>query len=153
MTAGLADLPFASMYDGLWEVHTIAKSEHHGQTILRDVSSAFAVSVPTAQFNGQLSLSKTEISLGIDNKMESRYEASGILMGQDKAGNPQPITVLMTADFLNHGESTLSFKVPHDLINKSGLSAPFQVTHLKLNNQSLMAPVQTVESGFQFSIK
>ena len=153
MVADLAQLPFQSMNEGLWEVHTIAKSEVAGQTILRDVSSAFAVSVPTAQFNGQLTLSKAGINLGVNNILSSRYEASGILMGHDDAGNPQPIAMLMTADWLKQGEATLSFKLPQDLINESGLQAPFLVSQLSLKNQSLMAPVQQINSGFQFDIK
>jgi len=153
MEAHLPKLPFKSMNNGLWEVHTIAKSDSAGQTILRDVSSAFAVSVPTAQFNGQLKLNTDEIMLGIDNKMASRYEASGLLIGHDKAGNPKPIAMLMTADWLKPGKNTLNFKLPQDLINESGLSAPFIVTDLNLKNQSLMAPVQQIASGFQFSIQ
>ncbi|TDR17562.1 DUF4785 domain-containing protein [Marinicella litoralis] len=153
MVANLAQLPLASLNDGLWEVHTIAKSENADQTILRDVSSAFAVTVPTAQFNGQLKMTHAEIKLGIDNHMSSRYEASGLLMGHDKTGNAQPIAMLMTADWLSQGEATLSFKLPKLLINKSGLSAPFLVTQLNLKNQSLMAPVQQIDSGFQFNMK
>ena len=153
MSASLAQLPLAALSNGLWEVHTIAKSESTGQTILRDVSSAFAVTVPTAQFNGQLKMTQTEIELGIDNNMSSRYEASGLLMGQDKAGHAQPIAMLMTADWLVQGDTKLSFKLPQDLITQSGLTAPFVVTQLNLKNQSLMAPVQQLDSGFQFSMK
>ncbi|MGJ8663757.1 MAG: DUF4785 domain-containing protein, partial [Marinicella sp.] len=96
MIANLSQLPFQSMNNGLWEVHTIAKSEVDGQLVMRDLSSAFAVAVPTAQFNGQLKFSGTEIELGVNNEMASRYEANGVLMGHDKAGNQHPIAMLMT---------------------------------------------------------
>lgn len=153
MQAQLPQLPFASQQDGLWEVHTVAQGKVAGHDILRDVSSSFAVTVPTAQFTGQLNMTDTEITIGVENLLAARYEINGLLMGHDKAGQQQPIAMLMSADWLDKGTQSLSFELPQELIKSSGLVAPFVVKDVNLKNQSLMSPVQNVTAGFTFDMK
>ncbi len=151
--AELPQLPFASQEDGLWEVHTVAQGNVAGNEILRDVSTSFAVTVPTAQFNGQLNMSDTEITLGVENLLAARYEINGLLMGHDKAGQQKPIAMLMSADWLKQGTHNISFELPQELIKTSGLVAPFVVKNVSLKNQTLMSPVQEVTAGFTFDIQ
>lgn len=140
--ATIDKLPGVPMNQGLWEIHTIAESRTKDLTILRDLSSAFAVNLPVAQFNGHLNLIGHQLHLGINTTLASRYEVSTVLTGQNKSGKPQPIALLMSAQWLEKGTQNIALKLPQKLIEKSGLMPPYNFTQLQLKNQSLMTPVQ-----------
>ncbi len=149
--AVLSEIQGQSMINGLWEVHTFTEATVNGQKILRDASTAFAVNLASAQFNGQLEAAQGRLVLGIENISAARYEISGTLMGYDNKGNKKPIALMMAAQWLEAGQTSLSFDWPNELIKASGYQAPFVISGVALKNQSLMAPVQRVEQGIMLS--
>ncbi|WP_223788110.1 DUF4785 domain-containing protein [Marinicella meishanensis] len=146
--AVLSGLLGQAMTAGLWEIHTVTESVVNGQKVLRDASTAFAVNLPSAQFDGQLQANGQQLELGIDNALAGRYEIRGTLLGTDAQGQAQPIALLMTAQWLSAGSHRMAFDWPTELVAQSGLQAPFTVLDVELKNQSLMAPVQQVQAGF-----
>jgi hypothetical protein len=147
--AVVSGLTGQSLAKGLWEVHTVSEAMVDGQKVLRDVSTAFAINLPSARFNGELSMDQQLIRLGVDNAMPARYGISGVLTGVNKQGEQQPIALMMSAQWLEAGQTNLAFEWPAELVAASGLQAPFTVEQLALKNQSLLAPVQTVARGFR----
>ncbi len=147
--AQLSALPGRSLAHGLWEIHSIASSEINGLKVMRDVSSAFAVEMPTARFNRQLVVEAKTMNIGLDVAIEGRYEVSGVLSGFTKDGIKQPIAMLMTAKWLTTGSHQLGLDLPMKLIKESGLQDPFLVEQVSLKNQTLMVPVQQVNAGIQ----
>ena len=145
--AVLSKLQGQPMVNGLWEVHTFTEALVNGQKVLRDASTAFAINIASAQFNGQLKADGGQVNVGIENVLGARYEISGTLLGYDREGNQKPIALMMSAQWLEAGQTSLSFDWPVALIKSSGLKAPYEITQLALKNQSLMAPVQRVEGG------
>ena len=113
--------------------------------------TAFAVNLASAQFNGQLKAEQGQLNLGIENAVAARYEIRGTLLGHDEGGSKKPIALLMTAQWLEPGQGSLSFDWPVELIELSGLKAPFLIKGVALKNQSLMATVQRVEGGIMLS--
>lgn len=147
--AQLPALPGRSMAHGLWEIHSVANSEINGLKVMRDVSSAFAVEMPTARFKQQLAVDKNTLKLGLDVAIEGRYEVSGVLSGFTNDGVRQPIAMLMSAKWLTAGNQQLGLDLPMKLIKQSGLQGPFVVEQVSLKNQTLMVPVQQVNAGIQ----
>lgn len=146
--AVVSGLQGQSLANGLWEIHSVSEAMIKGQKVLRDVSTAFAVNLPSARFNGELKMDQQLIRLGIDNAMPARYGISAVLAGYNSAGEKQPIALLMSAQWLDAGKASLAFEWPADLVSESGLQGPFVVEQLSLKNQSVLAPVQTVAAGF-----
>jgi len=140
-----------SLSHGLWEIHTITSSEVNGLKVMRDVSTAFALSLPTARINPQITVNNHALKLGLDVAVAGRYEASGVLSGINAQGEKQPIAMLMSAAQLNKGQAALNLELPQDLIRQSGFKGPFVVDHINLKNQSLMVPVQQLNSGIQLT--
>lgn len=149
LQAVIESLQGQSLAHGLWEVHTVANSDVNGLKVIRDVSSAFAVSLPVAQFNRQLTVQNQGLKMGLDVAVAGRYEVSAVLSGIHASGEKQPIAMLMSAAQLNKGQTSLSLDLPKDLISQSGLNGPFVVDHISLKNQSLMVPVQQLSAGIQ----
>ncbi|GAA4826126.1 hypothetical protein GCM10011365_06890 [Marinicella pacifica] len=145
----MAPLSGQSLAHGLWEVHTVASSDVNGLKVMRDVSSAFAVSVPLARFNHALTVENHNLKMGLDVAMAGRYEVSAVLSGMDAAGEKQPLAMLMSAAQLNKGQAFLQLELPRDLIKQSGLTAPFIIEQINLKNQSLMVPVQQISATIQ----
>lgn len=138
-----------SLAHGLWEVHTVASSDINGLKVMRDVSSAFVLSLPTARINQQMTVQNHTLKLGLDVAVAGRYEVSGVLSGINAQGEKQAIAMLMSAAQLNKGQADLTLDLPQDLIRQSGFTGPFVVDHINLKNQSLMVPVQQLSAGIQ----
>ncbi|KAA3640093.1 MAG: DUF4785 family protein [Proteobacteria bacterium] len=147
--ATIGQLTGQSLAHGLWEVHTIASSDINGLKVMRDVSTAFALSLPTARINQQLAVQSHGLKLGLDVAAAGRYEVSAVLSGINAQGEKQPIAMLMSAAQLNKGQADLTLDLPQDLIRQSGFKGPFVVDHISLKNQSLMVPVQQLSAGIQ----
>jgi len=145
--AVVPDVKGMSLATGLWEVHTLTEATFKGNKIMRDASTAFAVNLATATFNGDLKTINDSLLIGIDNAQPSRYEVRGVLSGFDVSGEKQAIALLMSAKWLETGHSNIELKLPLALIKESGLTAPFVIEQMSLKNQSLMAPVQHLTEG------
>ena len=136
------------LVQGLWEVHVFSKSHNKGIDIMRDAQTSFAVNLNTAQFDGQLKISESNLKVGIQVGLEGRYEVRGVVMGTDaKTLKQTPIAMTMTAAWLTEGTQSLSLPIDKKLLQESGLIAPFSIKNVQLNNQTYLAPVQTVKSG------
>ena len=149
--AVLNGLKGQSLTGGLWEVHTVTETNVNGQKIMRDASTAFAVNLASAQFSGELSVNRGQLNFGIQNVLAARYEISGTLLGHDEKGQKQPIALMMVAQWLEAGQTSLSFDWPVGLVKSSGLKPPFVISQLALKNQSSMVPVQRMEAGVEIS--
>jgi len=146
VVAGMTGEP---LLNGLWEVHIVSTGEHKGRPVLRDASTAFAVHMPTAQFNGQLSNVAQKLSIGIETATPSRYEISGVLMGLNENQEKQAIALMMSAKWLEVGVDAIQLDLPVELMKQSGLTAPYSIEQVTLKNQSLMVPVQSVVQGIR----
>lgn len=131
-----------SLTDGLWELHARIAAVADGLPVRRDVRVAFAVSVPTARFDGRVEVQRADGGLGIDLGLETaaagRYETRGMLWGTDAAGELRPLAVVDSAAWLEPGHGTLRLEADDALIAGSGLGAPFELRDLRLMDQGRM---------------
>ncbi len=140
-----------SLANGIWTVYVVGTAEVDGVKVTRDNSNSFAVAVPTAQFNGQLTLLDNSVSLGIDVAQAGRYSVRGVLTGLDSEGVRRPLAHLSSADWLEVGSAGISVPLDGLQIAESGLQPPYQIKGLHLLNLTLLAPVQQLQEGLLIS--
>jgi hypothetical protein len=131
-----------SLTDGLWELHARLVAVADGLPVRRDVRVAFAVTVPTARFDGHVEVRRAanglEIDLGVNTAAAGRYETRGMLWGTDSAGELRPLAVVDSAAWLEPGHGTLQLAADDALISGTGLDAPFELRDLRLMDQGRM---------------
>ncbi len=146
-----ADLPIHTLTglgNGLWEVHVFAANDK----TMRDAQTAFAVTLPTAAFDGRLELDSgaaggAVVKVGIQVAQEGRFEVRGVLYGRNSSGQAVPFAVSMAASWLSPGQRSVALPVDGRLIAQAGLQSPFEIRQVTLTDQSRFAPVQMVAEG------
>lgn len=127
---------------GLWELQVFANADG----VQRDARTAFAVSAPTARFNGVFAFNaKTmRMALPVQTGSTGRYEARGTLFATGSDGVMRPVSEAHSAAWMKPGNGvlTLQFDRAH---MPQGYGAPFEVRQLELNDQSRMAPLESRE--------
>lgn len=137
---------------GLWELHAFASAGK--AAIARDATTAFAVSLPVARFDGsveRIALKGKDagivLSIGIEATVASRYGISGVLHGTDKDGKLHPVAIAQTAAWLEPGGASLELR--YDATSLS-LGAPWELRDLRLVNQADLGLQERRERALSF---
>ncbi len=127
---------------GLWELQVFANADG----VQRDARTAFAVSAPTARFNGVFAFNaKTmRMALPVQTGSTGRYEARGTLFATGSDGVMRPVSEAHSAAWMKPGNGMLTLQFDRAHLPQ-GYGAPFEVRQLELNDQSRMAPLESRE--------
>jgi len=130
----------------LWEAHVFT-AVGGAQQVLRDATTAFAVTAPTARFGGSAELARDgaglHVDLAVDASAASRYEASGVLYGTGADGALHPAALAQSATWLG-GPGKLELAFGADTF-AGGLHAPFELRDLRLVDQATMSVIERRE--------
>ena len=129
---------------GLWELQVFADAGG----IQRDARTAFAVSAPTARFNGVFAFNARTMRMALPVQAGSpgRYEARGTLFATAPDGVLRPVSEAHSAAWMKRGNGMLVLQFDRSHLPQ-GYGAPFEVRQLELNDQSRMAPLESRESA------
>ncbi|NOZ79932.1 MAG: DUF4785 family protein [Acidobacteria bacterium] len=138
---------------GMWEMKISTEGTLKGQTVLRDIRTAFAYSLPTARLTGDVAIDTVPgggivAHLGIESSAEGRYEVRGILYGTAANGTLQPMGIADTAAWLPDGVNSLALTFGPRIIKRAGFHAPYEVRGLRLMDQSRMSVLRQQARGF-----
>ncbi|KGI78142.1 DUF4785 domain-containing protein [Oleiagrimonas soli] len=142
---------------GLWELHTFTSAtDASGQTVLRDATTAFAVSVTDAKLSGAVQVKARgkrgiDVMIGVDAVQASRYAVSGVLYGQAADGSMKPMAYAQSADWLQAGNGTIDLRFDAGALAGSGLQAPYELRDLKLVDQAHMGILERRAVALRFS--
>ncbi|MBK6729329.1 MAG: DUF4785 family protein [Xanthomonadales bacterium] len=134
---------------GLWEVHAFASAK--GASVQRDATTAFASSVPRAQFAGGAKAVRSDdgslaMSFPLRVGAESRFEVRGTLYGMD-AGKLRPAAQASSAAVLKPGAGDLQLVFDAATMAKAGVTGPFQIRDLTLVDQADLSTVELRRTG------
>lgn len=125
---------------GLWELHLRVRGEAGGQTVERNVHTAFAYVIPTARRAGPVAVTSRKGRLALEVPVEAavagRYALRALVLGRDGKGALRPLARLETAAWLEAGPGSLRAEVAPELVRKAGLRGPFEVREVWLLDQS-----------------
>lgn len=125
---------------GLWELHLRVQGEADGQTVERNVHTAFAYVVPTARRSGPATVTSKKGRIVLEAPVETvaagRYALRALLLGRDEKGALKPLARLETAAWLEAGHGSLRAQVSPSQVRKAGLRGPFEVQEVWLLDQS-----------------
>ncbi len=139
---------------GMWELHVDATAPVGDLTARRDGKTAFALSLPTARFDGAAEVDASDtahqglrVVLGVQAAVPGRYEARAVLYGTDEGGTLRPMAVGQSAAWLNPGDGTLELSFKPAIFTASSLHAPFELRNLELMDQGRMGVLQRQARG------
>jgi hypothetical protein len=138
---------------GMWEMKISTEGTLGGQTVLRDIRTAFAYTLPTARLTGDVAIDTVPgggivAHLGIESSAEGRYEVRGILYGTAANGKLQPMGIADTAAWLPDGVNSLALTFGPRIVERAGFHAPYEVRGLRLMDQSRMSVLRQQARGF-----
>ncbi len=138
---------------GMWEIKVSTEGKLNGQTVRRDIRTAFSYSLPTARLTRDVSIDEIPgngiaARLGIEASAEGRYEVRGILYGTDATGHLAPMGIADTAAWLPDGVNTLTLTFGPRIVERAGFHAPYEVRGLRLMDQSRMSVLRQQARGF-----
>lgn len=134
----------------LWTIDLTADATIDGVPVRRTVTTAFAVTVPTARPTGAADVDSTNgvrVALELDVASPGRYAATAVLYGTNREGQSQPISVGQSADELTPGRRTLTLEFDAAAITASGMRAPFELRDLRIADQGRMTVVHRQARG------
>lgn len=130
----------------LWQAHATVTSRLAGQTVRRDVRTAFAVSAATARFTGAVEVRREnqglDVELGIKAQRASRYGVSGVLYGTAADGSMQPVALAQTAAWRQAGASSVTLGFSGESLKDAGLRGPWELRDLRLTDQGSMQMIE-----------
>jgi hypothetical protein len=134
----------------LWSVEVTAEATVDGVVVRRSVTTAVAVSVPTARYTGAADVdpaSGVRVGLELDVASPGRYAATAVLYGTNREGALQPIAVGQSADELAPGRRWLTLEFDAAAVTASGMRAPFELRDLRLADQGRMSVLHRQARG------
>jgi len=130
----------------MWELKVSVTGTLDGETVHRDLRTAFAYALPTARLTGEAVVtlpgtagSGLAVSLPVETAVAGRYEVRGILYGTGADGRLAPMGVADTAAWLPNGVNDLELRFPASIVNRTGFRPPYEIRDLRLMDQSRMA--------------
>ncbi len=150
--------PDASHADrrGLWELHTFTSTtDGKGNTVLRDATSAFALSVTDARLDGRSQVrssgsGRIDVRIGIRAAQASRYAVSGVLYGHAADGSMHPAAYAQSATWLSAGRGTIDLRFDAGAV-PAALHAPFELRNLVLSDQAHMGILERRAVALRFT--
>jgi hypothetical protein len=134
----------------LWTALVTAEATVDGVPVRRTVTTAVAVSVPTARYTGAAEVETTNgvvVALELDVASPGRYAATAVLYGTNREGASQPISVAQSAAELTPGRRRLTLEFDAAAISAAGMRAPFELRDLRLADQGRMAVLHRQARG------
>ncbi len=134
----------------LWTVEVTAEATVDGVPVRRSVTTAVAVSVPTARYTGAAEVDAehgVQVALELDVASPGRYAATAVLYGTNREGASQPISVAQSADELTPGRRRLTLEFDAAAIAAAGMRAPFELRDLRLVDQGRMSVLHRQARG------
>lgn len=134
----------AAAAPGLWEVQAAVRGgANGGDTVRRNVKTAFAYAVPQAKLTGDAETGESAngditATFSIQVGSPGRYQLRGTLYGANSKGLPQPAVMAETAAWLEAGSQELTLTFDQALLALTGAGGPFEVRDLELKDQSRM---------------
>jgi hypothetical protein len=132
----------------LWEAHVFTASKD-AHAVLRDATTAFAVSTPTARLAGAAEAhadsTGLHASFELDAGAASRYQISGVLYGTGSDGAMRAVALAQSAEWLDSGKCRIELRFDADSVASSGMHAPFEVRDLRLIDQATMSLIERRE--------
>jgi hypothetical protein len=141
---------------GLWELHTfVSATDGNGHTVLRDATTAFAVSVSDAKLDGTTQVQARndggiDVRIGIQAAQASRYAVSGVLYGHAADGSLRPVAYAQSANWLDAGSGSIDLRFDAGAL-RGGPKAPYELRHLKLTDQAHMGILERRAVALRFS--
>lgn len=141
---------------GLWEMHTfVSATDGSGRTVLRDATTAFAVSVADARLDGTTDVQadsdgNIDVRIGIRAVQASRYAVSGVLYGHDASGRLRPVAYAQSADWLEAGNGTIDLRFDAGALGND-VKAPYELHDLKLTDQAHMGILERRALALRFT--
>lgn len=133
----------------LWEAHAFTAASAGKLSVLRDAKTAFAVSAPTARFDGGARFvtdsTGMDFALGIETRSSSRYQVSGVLYGHGGDGAMHPLALAQSAAWLSAGNGEIALHFDAQSLAANGLHAPFALRDLRLVDQANMGLIERRE--------
>lgn len=125
----------------LYELHVQSQGMSGGNEVIRHGKIAFAVAQPTARMTIE-GASFQRASVNLEVASEGRYAISGMIYGQDKSGQAQPIMQSSSAYYLSPGQQKVDLQFDQNILNASNLSKPYVLRDVKLMDQSRLSVLQ-----------
>lgn len=117
-----------------------------GVPVRRTVTNAVAIAAPTARYTGTVAVEdagdgRLQIHLPVEVSAASRFAASAVLHGTNRAGKLQPIGVGQAARWLEPGAGELVLEFDAATLKAAGLQGPYELRDLRLVDQGRLATV------------
>lgn len=130
---------------GLYEVETFATGTSAKGRVLRDARTAFAYTVPSARFTGEVrtvavKMREPNVVLEFDVEVAaaSRYQIGAVLYGTDATGEKIPVAAAQSAALLKPGVHAMPLTFAPDVLDGAKAGAPWEIRDLRLVNQADM---------------
>ncbi|GAB3037734.1 hypothetical protein GCM10027285_21830 [Oleiagrimonas citrea] len=142
---------------GLWELHTFTSAtDASGHTVLRDATTAFAVSVTNARLDGSVQVQARgkkgiDLQIGVEAVQASRYAVSGVLYGHAADGSLKPMAYAQSANWLQAGKGSIDLRFDAGALAGSALRPPYELHDLKLVDQAHMGILERRAVALRFS--
>lgn len=143
---------------GLWELHTFASgTAADGSEVLRDATTAFAVSPGDARLDGRVDVrrrgrkGRLDLLVGIQATAASRYAVSGVLYGHAADGALRPIAYAQSADWLPAGTARIDLRFDAGALAGSGLRPPYELHDLRLMDQARLGLLERRGTALRFT--
>lgn len=135
----------------LWEAHVFTATQAGNTTVLRDATTAFAVSEPSARFGGAAQVNRDarglHVALDVATAAASRYQVSGVLYGTGADGALHAAALAQSAAWIGAGNARI--ELGFDSAALAGVHAPFELRDLRLLDQATMAVIERRERGMR----
>lgn len=117
-----------------------------GVPVKRTATNAVSIAAPTARYTGDVAIDelgdgRLRIRLSVEVGAASRFAASAVLYGSNRAGERQPIGVGQAARWLEPGAGELVLEFDAATLEAAGLRGPYELRDLRLVDQGRLATV------------
>jgi len=135
----------------LWEAHVFTASSSGQSNVLRDATTAFAVSEATARFAGSAQFEQRadglRVTFDVATAAASRYQVSAVLYGTGADGALHAAALAQSAAWVSGSRGNI--ELGFDAATLSGLHAPYELRDLRLLDQASMALIERRERGLR----
>ncbi|WAS93424.1 DUF4785 domain-containing protein [Nannocystis punicea] len=117
-----------------------------GVPVRRTATNAVSIAAPTARYTGDVAIEEVgdgrlRIHLPVEVGAASRFAATAVLHGTNRAGKLQPIGVGQAARWLEAGAGELVLEFDAATLGAAGLHGPYELRDLRLVDQGRLATV------------
>jgi hypothetical protein len=117
-----------------------------GVPVRRTVTNAVSIVAPTARYTGAVAVEdagdgRLRVRLPVEVAAASRFAATAVLHGTNRAGKLQPLGVGQAARWLESGPGELVLEFDAATLTAAGLHGPYELRDLRLVDQGRLATI------------